>query len=207
MKLSEREKQNALNEVRILASIQHPNIIGYKEAFFEDATSSLCIIMELADGGDMMRLINNHKKKGTTFSEKEIWYYFIQIVRGIKALHDLKICHRDIKCANIFLNKDGTIKLGDLNVSKVAKKGMLHTQTGTPYYASPEVWRDRPYDNRSDVWSLGCVLYEMITLNPPFRAPSMHGLFQKVLRGQYDPISSLYSGDLTSMVRACLQVS
>jgi NIMA (never in mitosis gene a)-related kinase len=77
MKLSEREKQNALNEVRILASIQHPNIIGYKEAFFEDATSCLCIIMEYADGGDILKLINNHKKKGTHFTEKEIWSYFI----------------------------------------------------------------------------------------------------------------------------------
>jgi len=95
----------------------------------------------------------------------------------MKALHDLKILHRDIKCANIFLTKEGIIKLGDLNVSKVAKKGLLHTQTGTPYYASPEVWKYRPYDNRSDVWSLGCVLYEMIMLNPPFRAANMNGLY------------------------------
>ena len=77
VKLSEREKQNALNEVRILASIQHPNIIGYKEAFFEDSTSSLCIIMEYADGGDMLKLITNHKKKSTYFTENQLWYYFI----------------------------------------------------------------------------------------------------------------------------------
>jgi len=83
--------------------------------------------MEYAEGGDLMRQINNHKKKGTNFSEKEIWHYFVQIVRGVKALHDLKICHRDIKCANLFISKDGVVKLGDLNVSKVAKKGMLHT--------------------------------------------------------------------------------
>ncbi len=176
-KLSEREKQNALNEVRILASINHPNIIGYKEAFFEEATSSLCIVMEFADGGDLLGMISDHKKRGTAFSEKEVWQYFVQIVRGLKALHDLKICHRDIKCANVFLTKDGMIKLGDLNVSKVAKKGMLHTQTGTPYYASPEVWKDRPYDTKSDIWSLGCVLYEMVALSPPFRAAHMTGLY------------------------------
>ena len=208
MKLSERERQNALNEVRILASIQHTNIIGYKEAFFEDSTSSLCIIMEYADGGDIMKLITNHKKRNTHFTEKELWYYFIQIVRGLKTLHDLKICHRDIKCANIFLTKDGTIKLGDLNVSKVTKKGgLLHTQTGTPYYASPEVWKDRPYDNRSDIWSLGCVLYEMAALNPPFRAPNMNGLYHKILKGLYDPIPGMYSKDLKIMVSNCLQVS
>ena len=82
-------------------------------------------------------------------------------------MHDLKIVHRDIKCANLFLTKEGILKLGDLNVSKVAK-GMLSTQTGSPYYASPEVWQDRPYDLNSDIWSVGCVLFEMCTLQPPF---------------------------------------
>ena len=83
----------------------------------------------------------------------------------------------------MFLFKDSTAKLGDLNVSKVAKKGLGYTQTGTPYYASPEVWRDQPYDAKSDIWSLGCVLYEMITLKPPFRAPDMQSLYKKVLKG------------------------
>ena len=81
---------------------------------------------------------------------------------------------------------------------------MLHTQTGTHYYASPEVWKDKPYDFRSDIWSVGCVLYEMIMLNPPFRAPNMNGLYHKVLRGLYDPIPSCYSKDLQFMVRNCL---
>lgn len=126
--------------------------------------------MEFADGGDLTSVINNHKKKNTKLTEKEIWHYFVQIVRGVKALHDLKICHRDIKAANLFVTKDGVIKLGDLNVSKVNKRGLLHTQTGTPYYCSPEVWKDKPYDNKCDIWSIGCVLYEMTTLLPPFRA-------------------------------------
>jgi len=82
--------------------------------------------MEFADGGDLLHKISDHKKKSSLFTEKEIWQYFVQIVGGLKALHDLKICHRDIKCANVFLTKDGIIKLGDLNVSKVAR-GMLHT--------------------------------------------------------------------------------
>lgn len=141
-KLSSKEKENALNEVRILASINHPNVIGYKEAFFEDSTNCLCVVMEYADGGDMLQLINQKKRSRLTFNESNIWHYFIQIVRGLKALHGLKICHRDIKCANLFLTKSGEIKLGDLNVSKVAKKGLLRTQTGTPYYCSPEVWKD-----------------------------------------------------------------
>ena len=81
--------------------------------------------------------------------------------------------HRDLKAANIFISSDGVYKLGDLNVSKVLKKGLAYTQTGTPYYASPEVWKDEPYDMKSDIWSLGCVLYEMATLQPPFQAEDM----------------------------------
>ena len=93
------------------------------------------------------------------------------------------------KSANVFLFANGTVKLGDMNVSKVAKKGFLHTQTGTPYYASPEVWKDQPYDTKSDIWSLGCVLYEMITFKPPFQAEDMKGLFKKVVKGNFNKIS------------------
>jgi NIMA (never in mitosis gene a)-related kinase len=109
----------------------------------------------------------------------------------------MKIFHRDLKSANVFLSKDGNTKLGDLNVSKVAKKGLLYTQTGTPYYASPEVWRDQPYDHKSDIWSLGCVLYEMTTLKPPFRANDMNGLYKRVLKGVYPKIPGNYSSDLS----------
>ena len=123
-------------------------------------------------------------------SEATVWHYFIQIVRGLKALHELKICHRDIKCANLFMTSKGVLKLGDLNVSKIQKYGMLRTQTGTPYYACPEVWKDMPYDHRSDIWSLGCVLYEMASNLPPFRAPNMKGLYTKVISGKYGPLNT-----------------
>ena len=155
MNLSSKEKENALNEVRILASIQDKNIISYKEAFIDTDSQALCIVMEYADDGDVFQKIVNHQQKGTKFKEDFIWKIFITVTRGLKALHDLDIMHRDLKSANVFLNKDGTGKLGDLNVSKVAKKGLSYTQTGTPYYASPEVWRDEPYDVKSDIWSLG----------------------------------------------------
>lgn len=111
-----------------------------------------------------------------------------------------------MKSANIFLYKDSTAKLGDLNVSKVAKRGLLYTQTGTPYYASPEVWKDQPYDLKSDIWSLGCVTYEMCALVPPFRADDMNGLFKRVLKGQYPPIPSHYSMDMRMLIKSLLQV-
>ena len=138
--------------------------------------------------------------------EADIWSIFYQMVRGLHALHTKKIVHRDIKCANVFLTKQGTVKLGDLNVSKVAKANIMNTQTGTPYYASPEVWKDQPYDKSSDIWSLGAVLYEMIALNPPFTARDMKGLYNRVIKGVYPKIPAMYSSDLSSMVAALLKV-
>ena len=107
----------------------------------------------------------------------------------------------------MFLFKNSIAKLGDLNVSKIAKKGLGYTQTGTPYYASPEVWRDQPYDAKSDIWSLGCVIYEVTTLKPPFRAEDMASLYKKVLKGIYPKIPSGYSPDLTTLIKSLIQVS
>lgn len=118
----------------------------------------------------------------------------------------MKILHRDLKSANVFLNKDGTVKLGDLNVSKVAKMGLVHTQTGTPYYASPEVWEDKSYDFKSDIWSLGVCTYEMATLKPPFTASSMQDLYKRVLSGKYPKIPTEYSRDLTTLIATLLKV-
>ena len=183
----------------------HPNIIAYKEAFIDEASATLCLVMEYADNGDLLAKINEHHSKITYFKETDIWAYLTQILLGLKSLHDYKICHRDIKSANIFLSGQ-QIKLGDLNVSKIAKKGMLHTQTSTPYYASPEVWRDRPYDSKSDLWSVGCVLYELIMLRPPFKSTDIRELFRKVISGDYPPIvSTRYSADLIGIVKQILQ--
>ena len=115
------------------------------------------------------------------------------MTRGLKALHDINILHRDLKCANVFCTSDRCYKLGDLNVSKVAKRGMARTQPGTPYYTSPEVWNDRPYDAKCDVWSLGCVVYEMATLRPPFRANNLNELYAKIQKGLYEPLPRFYS--------------
>ena len=128
------------------------------------------------------------------------------MVKALRALHSRNIMHRDLKSANVFLQKNGPAKLGDLNVSKVAKKGLLYTQTGTPYYASPEVWRDQPYNSKSDIWSLGCVLYEMVTLKPPFRANDMNGLYKRVLKGVYPSIGNSFSAELAIIISRLLQV-
>merc|ERR1719272_1757284 len=164
--------------------------------------------MEWAEGGDLLGAINTHRKNRTYFREQDVWRYLCGMTRGLKALHNMKILHRDMKCANVFLSgHDNIAKLGDFNVSKVAKRGLCLTQTGTPYYASPEVWRDMPYDAKSDMWSLGCVLYEMAALRPPFRAEDMEGLYRKVLRGQYPRIPAHFSNDLSEIIGILLQVN
>lgn len=182
--LGTKERENALNEVRILASLKHPNIIGYKEAFFDEDSKTLNIVMEFADDGDLDSKIQKHSKNRTNFSENDLWSYLVQILNGLKYLHDSKIMHRDLKCANIFMLKNGTLKLGDLNVSKIVKMGLAHTQTGTPYYASPEVWADKPYDYKSDIWSVACVMYECAALKPPFRGASLEQLYKNITKGK-----------------------
>jgi NIMA (never in mitosis gene a)-related kinase 1/4/5 len=203
--LCEKEKKNALNEIRILASLKHPNIIAYKEAFFEENNKSLCLVMEFADGGDLRQKIKRCIKNSVRLEESFILSLFIQTVNGLKALHNLGVIHRDIKSANVLLNKDGTVKLGDMNVSKRGKKGFLKTPTGTPFYASPEMWQEVKYDTKSDIWSLGCVLYEALALRLPFRAKNIDGLRTKVLEGGYESIPAIYSSEISHVLGLLLR--
>jgi NIMA (never in mitosis gene a)-related kinase len=200
------EREGALNEIRILASLSHPNIIGYKEAFFDENSKTLNIVMEYADDGDIDKKIKDNLQKGNMFSEKTLWSWIIQILKGLKYLHDNKIMHRDLKCANIFLMKTGLLKLGDLNVSKIAKLGITQTQIGTPYYISPEVLEEKPYNNKCDVWSVGCIIYEMCTLRPPFRGTSLTELYRNIKNGYYTPISNYYSKDMKDLISMMLVV-
>ena len=205
--LNQKEKINSLNEVRILASIKSPFVISYKEAFISEEDQSLCLVMEFADKGDLYQKILAFKKKKQLFEEVDVWKIFIQMTRGLKSLHDLKILHRDFKSANIFLFSDGSAKIGDLNVSKVIYKGVGQTQTGTPYYASPEVWNNDTYDTKSDIWSLACITYEMLTLNPPFRAETFEGLYKKVRAGKYNKINSKYSSDMNNLLKLLFKIN
>ena len=128
------------------------------------------------------------------------------MVEALDVLHTKNIFHRDLKSANVFLFTTGQAKLGDLNVSKVAYKGLGCTQTGTPYYASPEIWKDIPYDFKSDIWSLGCVVHEMCSLNPPFKADSMEELYNKVTKGKSEPLPDHLSKDIKDFINLMLNI-
>ena len=199
--LSEKQKTNSLNEIRVLASIKSKYIVNYKEAFLDAKDSTLCLVMEYADRGDLSKRIEEEKKRNRYFNERDIWRIFIQLVKGLKSLHDLNIIHRDIKSSNIFLFSDGTAKLGDLNVCKILSEDTLgKTQAGTPSFAAPEVWMEKPYGLKSDIWSLGCVLYEITALKCPFRADNIVELNNKILIGSFKRIPKKFSNDLNNMI-------
>ena len=202
--LTKKELENSFNEVRLLASLNHKNVIGYREAFYDQKSKTLNIVMEYADDGDLSTKIKQAIKKQAFFEESKIWSTLIQILEGLKYLHKSDIIHRDLKSANIFLTKKGGVKIGDLNVSKIIGKSMAITQTGTPYYASPEIWNDHPYDYKCDIWSAGCIIYEMASLKMPFRGTSMQMLYNNVMKGDFDPIPSRYSKDLMEIIKLIL---
>ena len=203
--LSEEKKENVLNETRIMASLKHPNILAFKEAFFDEGTC-LCIITEFAEGGNILAKIEEYKNIGSIFTEADIWDYLIQMLRGLQCLHSNRILHRNIKSANIFLCK-GVVKIGDFNVSNANKNFLYLRQIVALYYACPEVWKDKPYKSSSDIWSLGCIVYEMAALRPPFIANDIQGLCEKVTKGKFPPIPLGYSSDLSSVISQMLQVN
>ena len=206
-KLSPIERQNSLNEIRLLASINHKNIISYKESFYNEENQTLNIILEYADDGDLQTKIISKKKFGCFFEEKTIWSIFIQMVKGLNELHKKKIIHRDLKSANIFLMKNGVCKLGDLNVAKVVENGLLRTQTGTPYFASPEIWEDKPYSFKSDIWSIGCILYQMAGLKMPFQGKSIKEVYYNLKNINIQPLPDIYSPDLMYMIKKLLKLN
>ena len=198
------EIEAALNEIRLLASLNHPNIIGYKETFYDNPSFTLNIVMEFADGGDLSKKIEYNKKHHCLFEENLIWEWIFQLLNGLIYLHSHHIMHRDLKSANIFLMKNGVLKIGDLNVSKLSKNNYARTKTGTPYYLAPEVWEDRPYDYKCDIWSLGCIIYEVCTLVPPFRGTNFKQLFDNIKKGAFNPIPNNYSNDLKKIINMML---
>lgn len=177
--MTKEERNLALNEVEVLASLNHPNIIKYMDSF--EREGSLIIIMEYANAGNLGQLIASKRTKKETFTEKSILQIIYQISGALSYMHKNKILHRDLKTANIFLNKNGAVKIGDFGISKIlSTKNQAQTVVGTPYYLSPEMCEGKDYNEKSDVWALGCILYELVHLKRPFEAPTLPLLVQKI---------------------------
>ncbi|XP_040122930.1 serine/threonine-protein kinase Nek5 isoform X3 [Oryx dammah] len=205
-KMPSQEKEASKKEVILLAKMKHPNIVTFFNSFQEN--NRLFIVMEYCDGGDLMKRIR--RQRGVLFSEDQILSWFVQISLGLKHIHDRKVLHRDIKAQNIFLSKNGMVaKLGDFGIARVLNNTMELARTciGTPYYLSPEICQNKPYNNKTDIWSLGCVLYELCTLRHPFEGNNLQQLVLKICQARVPPISPRFSRDLQFLISQLFEVS
>lgn len=168
----------------------------------------LIIIMEYCEVGDLSYHIKRKVKNGEFFNEGEIFNWFIQICLALEYVHARRVIHRDLKTQNIFLTGNLTVKLGDFGISRVLENSNAAAMTvvGTPYYMSPEACESKPYTNKSDVWSLGVILYELCTLKHPFSADNLLGLVFKIVQEKHEPISNgKYSNELLELIDELLQ--
>ena len=194
----------AKKEVEILKALDSPFIVKYIESF--ECNGKLCIVMEYADGGDLSMKIAQRGRK--YFQEDEIMHYFIQIAFALNHVHNRKTIHRDIKGQNIFLCKDGSIKLGDFGIARVldSTNQLCQTRAGTYNYMSPEVLGGMKYNSKADIWSLGCVLYELCTLKRAFDARNIPKLIESIIRGEYSPIPTHFSANVKNLIDRMLKV-
>ncbi|XP_078386087.1 uncharacterized protein LOC144668207 isoform X2 [Cetorhinus maximus] len=195
------ERQRAMNEVKVLSMLDHPNIINYYDSFEEDGV--LMIEMEYADGGTLAQYLAQQDRE---LEEQQILNLFHQVVAAICYLHEHNVLHRDLKTANLFLTKEGEVKLGDFGVAKVMTTGSeAHTVLGTPFYISPEICEGKCYNDKSDIWSLGCILYEMACRQRTFEGTNLPAVVNKIMKGQFAPITNNYSAEFKALVMDMLQ--
>ena len=201
--LSQSQKEEVKLESKILKSINSKYVVKYYDSFEED--NKLNIVMEYCECGDLNDFIEKQKKTKHLLQENLIWKFFIKITLGLADIHKLKILHRDLKSLNIFLKQENDVRVGDLGVAKVLNHTFFaKTFIGTPYYLSPEICEDKPYNDKSDVWALGCILYELCTYQHPFNSRSQGGLILKILNDSPKPINNCYSKDLKNLVNIIL---
>lgn len=199
-RMSQKDRKETFQEAAVLKSLHHINIVECKESFTEN--NIFYIVMEYCNGGDLEQKINGFSKKKQKISEDEVLHDFIQLALAIKYIHDRKILHRDLKAQNVFLNKNGTVKLGDFGIARVldSTAQLCQTQIGTPYYLSPEICAGKRYNSKTDIWSLGCILYELCTLKHAFDAKSMAALMNAIKSGNYAPVSTFYSKNIRDLI-------
>ena len=183
----EKNRESAMKEVHILERINHPRIVRLLGSYRERGL--LVIVMEHCDAGDLRHLLLG--RQGELLPEEDVWKYFLQTAMGLQHLHSLRIIHRDVKSQNLFLTKQGGVKIGDFGLSRLIGPKEMFAQSfvGTPYYLSPELCEDGAYSEKTDIWSLGVVLYEVLTCGTrfPFDAHNQAALICAILRAEYRP--------------------
>ena len=203
--MDEQARHLCLREADLLLRIQHEHIIGILDCFMQH--NDLYLVMEYADLGDMAALIGEMQSKQLRFTEEDMWRFVYCIASALQHMHGRHLMHRDIKPANIYVSRGGEVKVGDLGLGRVMegyydKAGSV---VGTPYYMSPEVIREEEYDYATDVWSLGCLVYEMAQLRVPFQGDNLWLLGINIQQGNYQPVDSIYSAELRDFVDSLLR--
>ncbi|XP_045048108.2 serine/threonine-protein kinase Nek4 isoform X2 [Desmodus rotundus] len=200
---SSRERRAAEQEAQLLSQLKHPNIVTYKESW-EGGDGLLYIVMGFCEGGDLYRKLK--EQKGQLLPERQVVEWFVQIAMALQYLHEKHILHRDLKTQNVFLTRTNIIKVGDLGIARVLENhcDMASTLIGTPYYMSPELFSNKPYNYKSDVWALGCCVYEMATLKHAFNAKDMNSLVYRIIEGKLPPMPKDYSPELAELIRTML---
>ena len=163
--LNQKDLDFIKNEANILSSIENENIVKYYESFYENDFFN--IVMEYCEFGDLRKIINEFKAKGQFFSKIEIYYFLKNIFLGLKEIYEKHLIHRDLKPENLFLKNDLRLMIGDSGVAKQLQDGTVHANSliGTLNYMAPEILRREKYSNKVDIYALGCIIYELCTLN------------------------------------------
>ncbi|OAX81784.1 NEK protein kinase [Emergomyces africanus] len=237
VKMSQKEREQLTTEFNILSSLRHPNIVAYYHREHLKASQDLYLYMEYCGGGDLGMVIKNLKATGKYAEEEFVWRIFSQLVTALYRCHygvdpppagsnvlgplpnnkpsglkgkqaQMMILHRDLKPENIFLGADQSVKLGDFGLSKqMRSQDFASTYVGTPFYMSPEICAAEKYTLHSDIWAVGCIMYELCQKEPPFNARTHIQLIQKIREGKYAPLPDIYSSELKSVIASCLKVN
>ena len=162
--------------------------------------------MEYAEGGNLGDKIRYAKNKKQPFDTDTILNWISQVILGVMLMHSKNILHRDLKCQNMFLTKEGILKIGDFGISKELEtmSKLAETNVGTPYFMAPEVCRGDPYGEKADVWAIGCILYELALLRKPFDADSIQGVFDKIIHKPLDFYGEELNTDVRMLIIAML---
>jgi len=212
--MATRERNECMNEIRLLQQMKHPHIIQYLDCKME--RNELTVVMELAGHGDLSGLIRRAKEASSPLGEACAWTYFTQVADALAYMHEQRVMHRDIKPANVFISggdelRTTVMKLGDLGLGRhfSSKTDVTHSTVGTPYYMSPECIQGGGYEFKSDIWSLGCLLYELATLRSPFYSDGLnfYMLGKRIMARKFEPFGDGISSLLRETVDGMLQIT